>query len=145
MTSRMTKRLFTFVAIGLLLAIPVYCLIWPNTPEARFRWETGIELPDSAVLVDDIHDYTVGMQDSFASEGTSLLLFKVDQKTTSKILNSPAPWKSTWERGSVPVGVNAIRPSGNMIFMAETGDSGNGHMLAVDSEKNQLWLFGWDW
>ncbi len=88
------------------------------------------------MLIDSDYDYTVGMRDSFASEGTSLLLFQVDPKTTLQITNSPAPWSATWERGSVPLRINENRPDGDDIFIARTGDSGNGHMLAVDRDNN---------
>ena len=139
-----TKTLVVLVL--LFFAVPVCCYLFlPNTPEGRFRWTTGIELPQGAMLVDEDSDYTVGMRDSFASEGTSLLVFTVDTEATTKIINSPAPWNATWERGAVPLRINSRRPNGDAIFMAKTGDNGNGHMLAVDTENDQIWLFGWDW
>ena len=137
----------SLVVLGLLFfAVPACCYLFlPNTPDGRFRWTTGIELPQDAMLFNEASDYTVGMRDSFASEGTSLLVFTVDAETITKIINSPAPWNATWERGAVPLSINSNRPNGDAIFMAKTGDSGNGHMLAVDTENNQIWLFGWDW
>jgi len=132
----------SLVVFGLLFfAVPVCCYLFlPNTPQGRFRWATGIELPQGTMLVNEDSDYTVGMRDSFASEGTSLLVFQVEPETTTKIINLPAPWNATWERGAVPLSINSHLPKGDAIFMAKTGDSGDGHMLAVDTENDQIWL-----
>ena len=122
-----------------------YLAIATRTPNGRFAFDTGITLPPDAKLIEETRDYTVGMRDSFSSEGTSLLVFQVSPEGIERILASSPPWGRSWKRGPVPIGVNESRPVSDQLFLSETGDAGNGRMLAVDAVERKLWLYGWDW
>jgi len=142
------KRIFLFsllLAVIVFVALPLFFMITaPGTPEEVFYYTTDIELPADAKLVDEKRDYTVGMQDSFASEGSSVLVFEIRSKDINDIVNSTPPWGEDWKRGDVPFRINPTRPEGENLFLSETGDAGNGHMLAIDADNGRLWLFSWD-
>ena len=138
-----TTLIAALLVVGLFVVLSI--LNAPQTPEARFSRKTGFEFPTNATIIEDGRDYTVGMVESFSSEGTSIFSFSTDAATINKMLAASPPWQSAWERGKVPLWVNEKTPISNNVAMAMRGDMGNGDMLAIDPDTKTVWLFGWDW
>jgi len=125
----------------------VACYFWwlPKTSQGWFTHDTGLIFPPDAEVVEDSRDYSVGMVESFASEGTSVFAFKTDRATLDGWVQGKPPWQEQWNRGPVPLWVNKKRPCGEDLYLTQRGDKGNGEMLAIDPDTVTAWLFKWDW
>ena len=142
-TARTTTLVAALSVLGLIVVVSI--VVAPKTPEARFSYTTGFEFPANATIIEDGRDYTVGMVESFSSEGTSIFSFSTDAATIEKMLAATPPWRSTRTGAKSELWVNEKRPLGNNVVMAMRGDMGNGDMLAIEPDANTVWLFGWDW
>ena len=142
-----TKRIILMVGLALVpvTALAVYLMSLPTTSQDRFANTTGLEYPGNAIIVEDSRNFTTGMWETFASEGTSVFAFRADNETIQRWLASPPPWQKSWTRGEVPIWVNEKRPTSRELSTTMRGDMGDGDLLAIDPTTNTVWLFNWNW
>ena len=145
--SAVRKVFLAVLVLGVMLFAYIAILQWwlPNTPEGWFTYHTGLPFPANATIIEHSLDYTVGIVETFSSEGTSVFVFSTDAETLEAWLNSNPPWQATWTRGEVPLWVNEKRPAGTDVAFVMRGDRGNGKLLALDIDTNTVWLFGWNY
>ena len=140
---------FWLAPIAATLAIVGYVVVedsrQPSTPFERFALSTGYVVPLDAKIIEQADEYSPGMPERFASEGTRVLVFETNPIEIRTILDNKPPWNLAWKRGSVPRSVNERRPTGNDLNISQTGDAGDGKMIVIDEENSQIWYYQWNW
>jgi hypothetical protein len=139
--------LIALIIVVLIAAVPLVLYVWlPKTSAGWFTYKTGLTYPPDAVVLRDTRHCTLGMIETFASEGTSVFSFSTDPGRLGEWTSRQPPWAVEWQHGEV---TNRKRfhddvPAG-AVYWVMRGDAGNGDLLVVDPEAATVWLFAWAW
>lgn len=142
-------------------------------PSGEFTHYTGLELPESAIVVSS-GDVSI----DFLGDGEFYLVFEVDHGTLKQWLDEPPPWEQVeWKRGPISadlvwhgsfgVGGMGGDPAGggpdhkiskselkqvfesDQIWYVDRGQSHNeerwrnGQILIIDLDRNRVWYSSW--
>jgi hypothetical protein len=139
-----------YVAVAMIIgfaALYISTLFLPDTPKGWFTWYTDLKLPPHAQLVENKRDYTQGMSESFATEGSGCFAFKVHKATLDKWINQAPPWQDTWAHGVLTHAnwCSSRSKPGYPVYYATTGDNSSGRMLVIDPKRGTASLHKWSW